>query len=136
MSETLTERALAARLLRVGEVLPEKYDSDPLFQVMKYDPNWVWVLEEEGQVAGYLITTPTYPMVTMLRVRIDDSTSASGLIVLLRQFFHDIRQRTFQTVSSHFDMTEETEKRLAYCMVKLLNGRMFVNVCAPLPKEE
>ena len=127
---------VTARLLDSDEVLPTKYADDPLFKVMKYDPNWVWVVERETKVIGYLITTPVYPMVTLLRLRMDDDAPAHSVIVLLRKFFHDVRQRTFKTMNSQFDLTEEAEKKLAYGMVKFFGGRMFVNVVAPLPKED
>ena len=138
MPSVIVETSVICRLLRAGEELPEKYAGDPLFQFMKYDPDWVWVVErkEDEKIIGYLVTTPVYPMVTMLRVRMDEDAPAHSVIVLLRRFFDDVRRRTFRQMNSQFDMTEEAEKKLAEGMVKFFGGRMFVNVVAPLPKEE
>lgn len=124
---------LTARLL--GETrLPRDYADDGVWDTVKPDANWIWVLEQEGEIVGMLVGAPAYPYVTLLRARIDPGTPPSGFLVLLRQFFRDARQRTFTSMLSHFDFSQEAEKRLALCMTKFFGGKLYYNVTAQLPK--
>ena len=63
---------ITCRVLGPNGVLPDKYADDTLWKVAKPDPQWIWVLERDGQMVGFLATAPTYPMITMLRLRIDE----------------------------------------------------------------
>ena len=127
---------ITARLLGFTERLPEKYADDPLFKTIYLDPMWIWVAEQDGRVIGYLIAAPAHNSnVTLLRVRIDEEVPPHGLLVLSREFFRDMRKRNIQGMFSHFDLSVKTERQIAYGMVKFLGGKVFINVCAPIPKE-
>ena len=127
---------ITARLLGFTERLPEKYADDPLFKTIYLDPMWIWVAEQEGVLVGYLIAAPAHNRnVTLLRVRMDADVPPHGLLTLAREFFRDMRARNVQGMFSHFDLSVEAERRIAYGMVKFLGGKVFINVCAPIPKE-
>lgn len=127
---------VSARLLRSGEQLPLRLIDDWLLQLIKLDSNWIWIAEKDSVVIGCLVAMPQYPMVNMLRLRMDSDAPHHGMLVLLRQFFRDCRQRTFQSMCCQFDMNVTIENRLGMCMAKRFGGKTFVNVCAPLPKED
>lgn len=127
---------VSARLLRPGEQLPLQLIDDWLLQLVKLDHNWIWVAEKDSVAIGCLVTLPQYPMVNMLRLRMASDAPPHGMLVLLRQFFRDCRQRTFQSACCQFDINVTVDNRLAMCMAKRFGGQTFVNICAPLPKED
>lgn len=137
MPETVTERAVFARQLLPGEHLPERYFGDPLFGAIFFKPDWCWVIEQHNEIIGYLFAPPCEgeKAVTMMRLKMDDNAPEHSVLVLLRQFFRDCRARGVTATFSHFDPMEETENRLAALMVKCFGGKLFWNVCAPIPKE-
>lgn len=134
MPNTVTE--LAARTLLYGEYLPQKYSDDLLLKQILLNPDWTWVIEEDSRIIGYLIAAPVNQWALLLRVRMDEGAPPHGLLVLIRQFFHDMRMRNIQGMFSHFDMTVDAENRLALSFVKFLGGKMFMNVCCAIPKEK
>lgn len=126
---------ITARLLGFTERLPVKYADDPLFKTIYLDPSWTWVAEQEGEIVGYLLAAPAGTNVTLLRVRMDANVPPHGLLVLGREFFRDMRIRGVQGMFSHLDLSTEVERRIVYGMMKFLGGRVFINICAPIPKE-
>lgn len=135
------EQQLSVHPLGTGEMhiaLPERYFADPLFGAIYFRPEWCWVAERAGEIIGYLFAPPAEGgrMVTLMRLKMDQDAPEHAMLVLLRQFFRDAGARGIQGTYSHFDPTIATEWRLADLMLRRFGGRLFLNVCAPMPKKE
>jgi hypothetical protein len=119
-------------------ILPERYKYDPIVNCPKLDGNWIWVVEMEHNIVGYLIAAPVHGAALLLRLRLDVDVPKWALIPLLRRFFRDCRSRGMNGFFGYFDMQSDIENRLAMLVAKVEGKVWFapvLAVAAPIPRE-
>lgn len=126
-----------SRLLRAKEVIPSNLEAafDLLGQI---DPDWVWVLERDGNIAGILVASPCHGAVLIWRIVVSPGSSQMALGRLLRAFLRDCRKRGVKGYLSFVSLSREPEKRLA-AMMEHAGGKVFardmVMIATPPPRE-
>jgi hypothetical protein len=130
-SETTT------RTLRHGERAPECL-AEPLFLLADLDPDWVWIAEHNGAVVGTVVACGCHGIALILRVRMSENAPRTALLILLRRFFADLRERKCNGYMVWFDPTNESEKVLQVIAEKLggiVVDRPGIGVASRLPAE-
>lgn len=121
------------------DVIPEKY-RDATTEVLKLDPNWVWVLvDHDHRIIGFLIGCACHGVAFALRVRIDEESPRIAFLILLRQFFRDCRARGLDGWFSFLDAKIPTELGLIHMMTRAFKGTAisgaFTCIATPFPED-
>jgi hypothetical protein len=98
------------RTLRADETFPVGFETG--FEEMPVMKNWVWIAEEDGEVAGVLIGAPMHGIVYVLRLCTRAGAPGSTAFLLLRHFMRDCAARGIKGYILHIDPTLETMRRL------------------------
>lgn len=104
--------AAHCRQMREEENLPADLNLG-LDQIGKLDPNWVWVVDEGGEITGALIASPCHGIVALWRIVSRPGSSPVNVRKVLRKFFVDIRERGYLGCIVFLDPLNETEAKLA-----------------------
>ena len=98
------------RTLLASETFPEGFNSG--FEKMPIMKNWVWIAEEDGEVAAVLLGAPMHGLAYLMRLCVRDGAPESTAFRLLRRVMRDCSQRGYKGYLFHIDPTIETMRRL------------------------
>jgi hypothetical protein len=112
MPGTVLEMLMAtrARQLQPEERLPPevRFSMDGLV----LDPEWVWVVEEGGQVQAALMAMHGHQVAVLMRLAARPTAHLSVLVPLFRKMFKDLRDRGIQAYVVMLDTRVPTEAKL------------------------
>ena len=125
-----------ARLLRPGETIPASLNAG--FDMLgKIDPNWIWILESQGEIRGILVASDCHGCAFVWRLVVSPGMGNVAVIRLLRRFAMDIRERGLKGYLTLLSAENDTETRLKGIVEKLggKSGGQFTLMASWLPKE-
>jgi hypothetical protein len=137
MPETATS-PIYARLLQRWECLPAKFQ-EPLTSSQSLDVDWVWVAVYREEIVGLLAACACHGAALVVRILMDENAPITALLVLLRQFFRDSRNRSLNGFVVLVDNKNPVEQRIGEIMRKSFQGTVsspsFTLISAAFPKE-
>jgi hypothetical protein len=138
LPETVTAR-VTARLLERWECLSDKF-REPLAGSLSLDHDWVWVAVADDRIIGFLAACACHGVALVVRIRMDENAPVSALIVLLRRFFRDARNRGLKGFIVFLDSKEPIEQRISFVMRRAFGGQSAMQhsliISAGFPMEE
>jgi hypothetical protein len=125
------------RLLRKSEVIPKELEAgfDILGQI---DPDWCWILEQDGAIKGVLIASPAHGAAMIWRLSVAQGCSQMSVGKLLRAFLRDCRKRSIRGFLTVLSSDREQEQRLA-TIIEHAGGKKIMGglelYASPIPRE-
>jgi hypothetical protein len=125
-----------ARLLNTGEKIPADLDQD--WEMVKLDPDWVWVVESGGQVRGLLVAANFHGTAFILRLKVLPEVGNMGVVRLLRRFKSDCKNRGVSHFLTLADLTTATGRQLKRIVVRCggMDAGMYNLMCGPLGRRD
>lgn len=126
-----------ARFMRPDEPVPDSLNESLLF-LRGVDRRWIWLAEHNEEIIGCLIAAPCHGIAMIIRVKMVEGAPRSALLILLRQFFADLRERSYEGFMSWYDESSEDEKALRDIAEKfngIIVARPGVAIASRLPPE-
>lgn len=111
------------RLLRPGEPIPSSLGTS-CEALPAIDPQWIWVVDNNGIIEGCLIAAPAHGLAIMLRLCTIPSASPTVIVRLLRRFLSDILSRGYPVYVTSLDMDNPAEQQLSRIIARA-GGGMF-----------
>lgn len=102
------------------------------------DPNWIWFAMDQSGIIGALTAAPCHGVAMILRVKMDENAPRIALRILLRGFFHDMKERGYKGYMTWFSEDSEDEiilKRIAESNGGMVIRKLGVAVASWFPPE-
>lgn len=135
MLELLTQTSV--RFLREGDRIPPELKVG--FDLLgKLDREWIWVVEEAGSIRGVLVAAPCHGVAMIYRLALLPGTPVKHLILLLRTFLADLRNRGIEGYLTFLDPESKIQAKLQR-VIERAGGKQVlaphVVMAARLPRE-
>jgi hypothetical protein len=118
------------RNLHYGEIIPPEFEVG-FDKLGMLDRDWVWVLDQGGEIKGILVASPCHQTVVIWRL------VGKEPLKLLRTFGRTVRKLGYQGFMTLLDETSPTQRKLFRIVKRCGGGTMparFMLAAAPWPK--
>lgn len=108
----------------LGEKLPEQLKTG--FEMGKCDPDWIWVVERDGELVGLLVAAPAHVMAILIRLVNTKNARGSDIRALILGVFREIKKRGYMGYTVWLDPTKEPENRFIG-IIRAIGGFQLLN---------
>jgi len=111
---------IEVRTLRACDPFPEGFATG--YERMPVMKNWVWVAEEDGEIAGLLMAAPMHGLIYLMIFRVRDGAPRTTAFRLLRGCMRESLKRGFNGFFLHVDPTDTEVQRKLIPLVRRAKG--------------
>lgn len=115
---------MIVRNLIPGETLPEELRTG--YELGKCDPNWIWVVERNGEAVALLVAAPAHVIAILIRVVNTKKCRGTDIRALILGAFRDIKERGYNGYTVWLDPTKEPENRFI-AIIRAIGGFQLLN---------
>lgn len=88
------------------------------------DPEWAWIAKQGAVVNGFLAASPCHGMIIIWRLVVRDGAPKNTVLIVLRKFIKDAKERGCKGLFAYLDPKREAEKALMH-MISRSGGTIF-----------